>query len=94
MPDTNANVQDLENLAESLCRCIVAGRFDEARQLADDCVALDTEGNREMLLTILERARRLTLAQRSLASAQLANIESASRYGSETGDRTRYVVKG
>ena len=97
-PDIN-DVQDLEVLAQSLGRSISAGRYEEARELADRCVALggvlmDTPGNHEMLLTILERARRLAIAQRSLASMQLANIESAARYDSGTGDQKRYIAKG
>jgi len=57
-------------------------------------MALDTPGNHQMLLTILERARRLAIAQRSLASARLANIESAARYGSGNDDQKRYIAKG
>jgi hypothetical protein len=87
-------VQDLEMLAQSLWRSISAGRYKEAQQLADRCVALDLDGNHEMLLTILERARRLAIAQRSLASARLANIESAARYDSGTDDQKRYIAKG
>jgi hypothetical protein len=87
-------MQDLEVLAQSLCRSISAGRYEEAQQLADRCVALDTAGNHDTLLRILERARRLAIAQRSLASIQLANIESAARYGSGTDDRKRYIARG
>jgi len=74
LPDINASVQDLEGLAQSLWRSISAGRYEEAQQLAGRCVALDLDSNPERLLTILERARRLAIAQRSLTCARLANI--------------------
>ena len=87
-------MQELEDLAQSLCRSISAGRYEEAQELADRCVALNRPGSHEVLLTILERARRLTIAQRALASMQLANIESAARYDPGTDDQKRYIAKG
>lgn len=87
-------MQELEDLAQSLCRSISAGRYEEAQHLADGCVALDSAATHEMLVAILERARRLAIAQRSLASMQLANVESAARYGSGSGDQKRYIAKG
>jgi hypothetical protein len=87
-------MQDLEVLSQSLCRSICAGRYEEARELAERCSELDSTANHETLLTILERARRLAIAQRSLASTRLANIESAARYGSGTADQKRYIAKG
>jgi len=87
-------VRELEALGQALCRSIAAGRYEEARQLADRCVALDTPGNHEMLLAFLERARRLTIAQRSLASTQLANLESAIRYASGPDVHIRFIASG
>ena len=93
-PDINASMQELEDLAQSLCRSISAGRYQEAQQLADRCVGLDSAGNHDMLVTILERARRFAIAQRSLASMRLTNVESASRYDCGTADRKRYIARG
>ena len=93
MSVANPAIDDLESLGQSLCRSITAGDYEQARLLADRCVALDTSDTHEALLALLERARRLAIAQRSLTSARLADLESAGRYTPVDAEK-RYLASG
>ena len=94
LQDTSARSRELEDLGESLCRRIAAGDYGQARQIADRCVALDAPDTHYALLALLERARRLAILQRSLASQRLANLESATRYASTLDDAAHYIARG
>lgn len=93
-PDTRAIARELDELGRQLCSRIAAGHYDQARQIADRCVALDTPGIHTKLLALLERARRLTIAQRSVAAMRLAALESANRYASTSSEQRRYLARG
>ena len=86
--------QELDELGQSLCRSIAGNRFEEARQIADKCVAMHTVETHQAIISILENARRLAMIQRSLAFTRLANIQSADRYASDNGNDKHYLTKG
>lgn len=90
----SAVYQELEKLGESLCRSVAANRYEEAQQLVDRCLDLHTSGNHQVVLAILERARRLAIVQRSLAPQCLARLKSAIEYASGASDPKRYIASG
>jgi hypothetical protein len=93
-PESSPTSQEVESLGESLCRGIAAHRYEEAQKLIDRCLELHTAANHHLILSILERARRLAIVQWTLVPQRLARLESAARYAANPGDGKHYIVSG
>lgn len=79
-------IAELERIADLLYRSLTANRFAEAQQYADECAALHSFETHATIMSILERAREIALAQRSLAALRLGDLHRAGEYLNQAGD--------
>ena len=87
-------IDELNKIGAELCRNIAAHRYGEAQQLLDRFAALHSLSTHHFIMSILERARGLTIAQRSFASMALANLQSANQYSTDVRDQKRITFSG
>jgi len=72
--------EQLETLALALYREISAGRYREAQRISEQCSALHTFQTHHDVIGILDRARRLAMAQRSMCESRMAVVQTANQY--------------
>ena len=72
--------EELEKLALALYGEISAGRYREAQRISERCAELHTFETHHEIMGILDRARRLAMARRSICESQIAVAQRANRY--------------
>ncbi len=95
-PTHNPNLilQEVAKLGDLLSRSIAANRYDIAQECSARLLALHSDESHASILSILERARRIALMQRSAASSRLSDLARASRYAYGMENSSRYVGRG
>lgn len=86
--------EQLEQLGSLLCASIAAGRYDEARQLAERCVAVRTTETHDAIVSILEKAREIAVLQRAIATERLAHVRQAAQYSPPAEAKILHAGKG
>ena len=86
--------QELNRLDQSLSRAITANQFEAAREIVAQCVSLHSNETHPQILSILERARRLAIVQRSMSATRLAEIQSATQYAATELPTQQYLTRG
>ncbi|MGA2599756.1 MAG: hypothetical protein ABSH09_22510 [Bryobacteraceae bacterium] len=76
----NLILQEIGKLGDLLSRSIASHRYDFAQECSARLLALHSDETHAPILSILERARRIALIQRSAASSRLSDLARASRY--------------
>lgn len=81
MPTTTPVINDgLERLAVRLYRSLAANRYHESQECMEQLIELHTQETHAAILAVLDRARRVAMVQRSLASSRLEDLRRAAEY--------------